>query len=182
MNPETRLENWRIVDMPRTEALPSHQVLIGRVTGHHRIPDGHRTLTTQIIEIAPDNSWARTLNTLYVLDKSMPDDEEFDDFIISRIAARIQALNSLPMTPEVERAVRYCAAGKVSWRALRKHGFKSYTQVLGAMADLGLHPYMAPLTGPNVETRIAGMNVLREILTRDGELPDEPDTKGKDEA
>src|ERR1700684_1773605 len=112
MSPKTRLENWRIVDIPRTETLPPHQVLIGRVTGHNRIPDGHRTMTTQIVEIAPDTSWARTLNTLYVLGKSMPDDEEFDFLIVSRIAARIQALNFLALNPEAERAVRDCAAGR----------------------------------------------------------------------
>jgi hypothetical protein len=71
------------------------------------------------------------------------------------------------MKRKVKQAVRDCAAGKVSWRALRKHGLKSYIEVLSAMADLGLRPYMAPLTGPNVETRIAGMKVLKDILANE---------------
>jgi hypothetical protein len=75
------------------------------------------------------------------------------------------------MTPQIEQLVRDCADGKVSWRDLALHGYTSYYSVLCSMADLGLHPYIAPLTGPNVETRIAGMKVLEEILTRADDTP-----------
>jgi hypothetical protein len=51
-------------------------------------------MTSPIVEIVPNNSWARTLNTLYALGKSMPDDEKFDAFINGRIAALIQELFS----------------------------------------------------------------------------------------
>jgi hypothetical protein len=76
------------------------------------------------------------------------------------------------MKRKVRRAVRHCAAGKLSWRDLAKYGLVSYTHVLAAMADLNLRPYMAPLTGPNVETRTAGMKRLEDILTGD-KSPDE---------
>jgi hypothetical protein len=58
------------------------------------------------------------------------------------------------MTPEIEQLVRDCADGKVSWRDLAPHGYNSYYSVLGLMADLGLRPYMAPLTGKNAEQRL----------------------------
>jgi hypothetical protein len=95
---EVRLENWRIVDMPRTDFYgAAHQVLVGRVNDHPRVPDGHRSLTTEIVEWAQDRSWARTFNTLYMLGTPMPDDEEFDDRIKAAIENRIREMN-LPFT------------------------------------------------------------------------------------
>jgi hypothetical protein len=45
----------------------SEFVLGGYVYGHLRLRDGHPALTSTILEIAEDQSWARTLNTLYWL-------------------------------------------------------------------------------------------------------------------
>ncbi|MEJ0050130.1 MAG: hypothetical protein WDN02_02750 [Methylovirgula sp.] len=86
-HPEVRLENWRLVTLPNDP----NAVLVGTVTGHPRIQDGRRTLTTQIVEMAPDKSWARTLNTHYVLGEPMPEEEEFDDRIKAGIERRIWA-------------------------------------------------------------------------------------------
>ncbi len=85
--PKVKLENWRLVTLPNDP----NPVLAGTVAGHPRIEDGHRALTTQIVEMEPDKSWARTLNTHYVLGQPMQEDEEFDARIRAGIERRIQA-------------------------------------------------------------------------------------------
>src|SRR6266481_1254932 len=44
-----------------------------------------------------------------------------------------------------EKLLRDYAAGKVSWSALRRHGFDDYVAVLGGLGALGLRPPVAPL-------------------------------------
>ena len=45
----------------------SEFVLCGYVYGHRRLRDGDMTITSTLLELADDESWARTFNTLYRL-------------------------------------------------------------------------------------------------------------------
>jgi len=63
-----------------------------------------------------------------------------------------------------ERLIRQYAAGEVTWHTLRERGFEDYVQVLGALGELGLRPPIAPMEGPNVETRRRGRAIIREAL------------------
>ena len=63
-----------------------------------------------------------------------------------------------------ETLIRQYAAGETTWRALRERGFDNCVQVLGALAELGLRPPIAPMEGPNVEARQRGRAMLRKAL------------------
>jgi hypothetical protein len=65
---------------------------------------------------------------------------------------------------EKEKLVRQYAAGEITWRGLRKRGFEDYVAVLGALGELGLRPYVAQMTGPNVAARERGRAMIREAL------------------
>jgi hypothetical protein len=41
--------------------------LCGYVYGHPRLRDGHPIMTSTLVELSSDESWARTLNTIYWL-------------------------------------------------------------------------------------------------------------------
>jgi hypothetical protein len=41
--------------------------LCGYVYGHRRLRNGHPTMTSTLVEMSSDDSWARTLNTIYWL-------------------------------------------------------------------------------------------------------------------
>lgn len=72
--------------------------------------------------------------------------------------------NQAMAEPGKEELIRKYAAGEITWRALREHGFDDYVQVLGALGELGLRPPVAPMRGPNVEIRQRGGAILREAL------------------
>ncbi len=63
-----------------------------------------------------------------------------------------------------EDLVRRYAAGDTSWKALRESGFEDYVAVLGLLGDLGLRPPIAPMDGPNVESRSRGRAIIRDAL------------------
>ncbi|KQP56261.1 MULTISPECIES: hypothetical protein [unclassified Methylobacterium] len=63
-----------------------------------------------------------------------------------------------------ETLIRDYAAGDVSWKALREAGFEDYVTVLAHLGELGLRPPVAPMDGPNVESRGRGRAILREAL------------------
>ena len=63
-----------------------------------------------------------------------------------------------------EALLRAYAAGDVSWHDLQWQGFDDYVQVLGGLAELGLRPHAAPMTGPNVAARQRGRALLRKAL------------------
>jgi hypothetical protein len=65
---------------------------------------------------------------------------------------------------EKEEIIRRYAAGDITWSALRERGFDDYIQVLAVLGELGLRPPIAPMEGPNVETRQRGRAVIREAL------------------
>jgi hypothetical protein len=65
---------------------------------------------------------------------------------------------------ERETMIRQYAAGQVTWRALREHGFDDYVEVLGALGELGLRPPVAPMEGPNREARERGRALIRDAL------------------
>jgi hypothetical protein len=65
---------------------------------------------------------------------------------------------------EKEKLIRQYAAGEISWRELRERGFDDYVEVLGALGELGLRPPIAPMRGPNLESRRRGRAVIREAL------------------
>jgi hypothetical protein len=67
---------------------------------------------------------------------------------------------------ETERLIRQYAAGEVTWSSLRTRGFDSYLDVLTELGELGLHPPVAPMEGPNVEARERGRALLRQALER----------------
>lgn len=60
--PAARLEEWRII---RVREGTRH--LVGRVSGHPRLSDGARIVTSPLVALAADRSWAETINTLYRL-------------------------------------------------------------------------------------------------------------------
>jgi hypothetical protein len=63
-----------------------------------------------------------------------------------------------------EKLIRQYAAGEITWRALREHGFDNYVQVLGALGELGLRPPIAEMRGPNVKAHERGRAMIREAL------------------
>jgi len=65
---------------------------------------------------------------------------------------------------DAEKLIRQYAAGEISWHELRERGFEDYIEVLGALGELGLRPPIAPLAGPNVESRRRGLAMLRAAL------------------
>ena len=65
---------------------------------------------------------------------------------------------------EDEKLIRQYAAGEVTWSTLRRCGFENYLDVLTALGKLGLHQPVAPMEGPNVETRQRGRALLRQAL------------------
>ncbi len=60
--PIAYLEQWRLIRI--TEGT---RHLVGIVTGHPRLRDGARIVTTAIVALADDRSWAESQNTLYRL-------------------------------------------------------------------------------------------------------------------
>ena len=65
---------------------------------------------------------------------------------------------------EREKLIRQYAGREITWHALRERGFDNYMQVLGALGELGLRPPIAPMEGPNVESRRRGRAIIREAL------------------
>jgi hypothetical protein len=70
----------------------------------------------------------------------------------------------IELTPERETLLRDYAAGRVTWRAMQERGFRDYVQVLGGLGELGLRPPMAPMEGPNLESRRRGRALLGSWL------------------
>ena len=54
---------------------------------------------------------------------------------------------------EREKLIRQYAAGEIAWHTLRARGFENYAEVLAALGELGLRPPVAPMEGPNCESR-----------------------------
>jgi hypothetical protein len=75
---------------------------------------------------------------------------------------------SATMTAEREALLRAYATGDMTWSTLRDSGIDNYFDVLVGLGELGLRPPMAPMTGPNVETRMKGRELLRQILAEQG--------------
>ncbi len=65
---------------------------------------------------------------------------------------------------ERDKLIRQYAAGEITWLSLRQRGFDNYRDVLAGLGALGLRPPIAPMEGPNVETRARARAVIREAL------------------
>lgn len=63
-----------------------------------------------------------------------------------------------------EKLIRQYAAGEITWSLLRERGIENYRDVLAGLGALGLRPPMAPMEGPNVETRTRARAAIREAL------------------
>ncbi len=62
---------------------------------------------------------------------------------------------------ERDRLIRQYAAGEITWSLLRQRGIENYRDVLAGLGELGLRPPIAPMEGPNVETRARARAVRR---------------------
>lgn len=60
--PKAHLEEWRIIRVRE-----GAQHLVGRVSGHPRLRDGARIVSSALIALAGDCSCAETMNTVYAL-------------------------------------------------------------------------------------------------------------------
>ncbi|MDE1969382.1 MAG: hypothetical protein KGI92_10790 [Alphaproteobacteria bacterium] len=60
--PKAHLDEWRII---RVREGAGH--LVGRVSGHPRLRDCARIVSSALVAVAGDGSWAETINTIYVL-------------------------------------------------------------------------------------------------------------------
>lgn len=60
--PSAHLDEWRII---RVREGARH--LVGHVSGHPRLRDGARIVTSALVALAADCSWAETMNTVYAL-------------------------------------------------------------------------------------------------------------------
>jgi hypothetical protein len=65
---------------------------------------------------------------------------------------------------EKEQLIRQYAAGEITWHTLRALGFENYVDVLAGLGELGLRPPVAPMDGPNRESRERGRAFIREAL------------------
>jgi hypothetical protein len=72
------LRKWRIM----------HEIGIGEVASHPRIPDGWMT-TSRVIEVADDCSWMRTKSRLYRLEDPFPNDAAMPAGARDAVLARI---------------------------------------------------------------------------------------------
>lgn len=63
-----------------------------------------------------------------------------------------------------EGMIRQYAAGEITWSAMRERGFDSFLDVLAGLGALGLRQPLAPMEGPNVETRQRARALIREAL------------------
>lgn len=63
--PQAALKRWFIARIDFVSH--SEFVLCGYVYSHLRLRDGHPSMSSPLIELSADDSWARTLNTLYWL-------------------------------------------------------------------------------------------------------------------
>jgi hypothetical protein len=70
------------------------------------------------------------------------------------------------LTAEHESLLRAYAdpASGMSWATLREKGIDNYLYVLAGLGELGLRPPMAPMTGPNVDSRTRGRALIRRLL------------------
>ena len=62
---------------------------------------------------------------------------------------------------ERDEVIRRCAAGGITWHAMREMGFDSHLDVLGR---LGLRPPIAPTDGANVASRERPRALVGEAL------------------
>lgn len=60
--PKAHLDSWRII---RVREGARH--LVGRVSDHPRLRDSARIVSSALVAVAGDGSWAETMNTIYVL-------------------------------------------------------------------------------------------------------------------
>jgi hypothetical protein len=77
---EAEPEAIHLADAPRIDrwcaaVIADLPVLVGLVTGHPRLRQGARTVTSPLVRIAPDQGWARTLSRYYQLGR--PDQSVF---------------------------------------------------------------------------------------------------------
>lgn len=63
--PEAMLSQWLVARVDFN--VHSEFVLCGLVYGHRYLEDGQPVVTSAILEFSDDDSWARTVNTLYRL-------------------------------------------------------------------------------------------------------------------
>lgn len=59
---KAHLDEWRII---RVREGTAH--FVGRVSGHPRLRDGARIVTSALVALAGDCSWVETMNTVYAL-------------------------------------------------------------------------------------------------------------------
>jgi len=77
-------------------AVGIHPCLIGYVTGHPRLRNGARTITSTLIRVEPADGWARTWNRLYRLGAG--NDAIFHDLVRGR---------KLPPAAEIDRDIAH---------------------------------------------------------------------------
>ncbi len=77
-------------------AVGIHPCLIGHVTGHPRLRNGARTITSTLIRVEPTEGWARTWNRLYRLGAG--GDAIFHDLVRGR---------KLPPAAEIDREIAH---------------------------------------------------------------------------
>jgi hypothetical protein len=65
---------------------------------------------------------------------------------------------------EREALIPEYGAGGVTWHRLRERGFDNYVEVLSGLGEFGLKYPVAPMSGPNVEARRRGIELLRQRL------------------
>jgi hypothetical protein len=66
---------------------------------------------------------------------------------------------------EQDDLIRRYAAREITWRELREYDeFEHYGDVIMALGRLDLRIPIAPMEGPNVESRLRGRAILRELL------------------
>jgi hypothetical protein len=75
---EATLSQWLVARV----GFSSHSefVLCGYVHGHPHLRDGHPAVTSTILEFSEDDSWARTMNTLYRLHETAVSGESDSDW------------------------------------------------------------------------------------------------------
>ena len=69
---------------------------------------------------------------------------------------------------EEDELIRRYAAGDITWTSLRGRGIGNYRDVLAGLGRLGLRPPIAPMDGPNVDTRLKARAMIRDALRQTG--------------
>ncbi len=108
---EVRIENWRAI-----EIIAGRSILVGEVSGHP-YANGWTT-TSELLEIADDQTSAITASRAYVLSKPLPEDMPLPPSAQRALESRLSYIHTLQLHTQAEQLTKFLppetvAAGRI---------------------------------------------------------------------